>query len=143
MKRAFKIMMIMSLALAVLAILGSLGFWHEASSTPGLSVSVNGRDLDLDFDGLGGFGGFGSLSGLGWILGLGISVVVACVILPLVLLFSIGLPVLIIGMVVAGVVAGVMSVGALLFSPLIVIGLLLWLLLRTRKPAHRSDSIGP
>ena len=140
MKRAFKIMMIMSLALAVLAILGSLGFWHEASSTPGLSVSVNGRDLDLDFDGL---GGFGSLSGLGWILGLGISVVVACVILPLVLLFSIGLPVLIIGMVVAGVVAGVMSVGALLFSPLIVIGLLLWLLLRTRKPAHRSDSIGP
>ena len=135
MKQVFRIMLILSLALAVLAILSGIGLWHEAGSHPGLSVSVNGDDLDLE--------GFGDLHGLGVIAGLGIAALVMCVVVPLVLLFSIGLPLLIVGVVLAAVVISVMSVGALLFSPLIVIGVVLYLLLRTKKPRASRASIAP
>ena len=135
MKRAFRILLILSLALAVLAILSGIGLWHGASSHPGLSVSINGDDLDLH--------GLGDMNGLHAIAGLGIAAVVLCIAVPLLLLFSIGLPVLIIGAVLAAVVVSVMSVGALLFSPLIVIGALLYLLLRPKKPASSRASIAP
>ena len=135
MKQAFRIMFILSLALALLAILSGIGLWHEASSHPGLSVSINGDDLDLD--------GMGGVHWLGLIAGLSIAAVVLCVVVPLVLLFSIGLPLLIVGAVEAAVVVSVMSVGALLFSPLIVIGVVLYLLLRTKKPRPSRASIAP
>ncbi|CAN5321460.1 hypothetical protein BH11PSE10_BH11PSE10_13880 [soil metagenome] len=139
MKQVFRIMVILSLALAVLAILSGIGLWHEAGSHPGLSVSVNGDDLDLE--------GFGDLHGLGVIAGLGIAALVMCVVVPLLLLFSIGLPLLIICAVVLAVLAAVvfsaMSVGALLFSPLIVIGVVLYLLLRSKKPRPSRASIAP
>ena len=135
MKRAFRIMVILSLALAVLAILSGIGLWQEASNHPGLSVSINGDDLDLQ--------GMSDVSWLGVIAGLSIATVVLCLVVPLVLLFSIGLPLLIIGAVLAVVVVSVMSVGALLFSPLIVIGVVLYLLLRTKKPRPSRASIAP
>ena len=135
MKRAFRILLILSLALAVLAILSGIGLWHEASSHPGLSVSINGDDLDLQ--------GMSDVPWLGVIAGLSIAAVVLCVVVPLVLLFSIGLPLLIIGAVLAAVMVSVMSVGALLFSPLIVIGVVLYLLLRTKKPHASRASIAP
>ena len=135
MKQAFRIMFILSLALALLAILSGIGLWHEASSHPGLSVTINGDDVDLE--------GFDGLQGLGVIAGLGIAAVVMCVVVPLVLLFSIGLPLLIVGAVLAAVVVSVMSVGALLFSPLIVVGVVLYLLLRTKKSHASRASISP
>jgi len=135
MRQVFRILAILSLALAVLAILSGIGLWHGASSHPGFSVSINGDDLDLE--------GLGDLNGLGVIAGLGVAAVVMCVVVPLLLLFSIGLPLLIIGAVVAAVVVSVMSVGALLFSPLIVIGVVLYLLLRTKKQRASRASIAP
>ena len=48
MKQAFRILAILSLTLVVLAILSGIGLWHEASSHPGFSVSINGDDLDLE-----------------------------------------------------------------------------------------------
>ena len=135
MKRAFRIIFILSLALAVLAILSGIGLWHEASSHPGLSISVNGDDLAMR--------GLIDLNWLGAIAGLSIAAVVLCVVVPLVLLFSIGLPLLIVGAVLAAVMVTVMSVGALLFSPLIVIGLVLYLLLRTKKPRSSRAGIAP
>jgi len=135
MRQAFRILAILSLALAVLAILSGIGLWHEFSGHPGFSVSINGDDLDLER--------LADLNGLGVILGLGVAALVMCVVVPLLLLFSIGLPLLIIGAVVAAVVVSVMSVGALLFSPLLVIGLLLYLLLRTKKPRAARASIAP
>ena len=135
MKRAFRILLILSLALAVLAILSGIGLWHGASSHPGLSVSINGDNLDLQ--------GMSDVPWLGVIAGLSIAAVVLCVVVPLLLLFSIGLPLLIVGAVLAAVMVSVMSVGALLFSPLIVIGVVLYLLLRTKKPHASRASIAP
>jgi hypothetical protein len=135
MKRAFRILAILSLALAVLAVLSGIGLWHEAGSHHGFNVSINGDDLDLH--------GLSDLSWLGTLAGLGIAAVVLCLVLPLLLLFSIGLPLLFIGGLVAAVLVGAMSVGALLFSPLIVIGVLLYLLLRTKKPRASRASIAP
>jgi len=132
MKQVFRILVILSLALAVLAILSGVGLWHDH---PGFSVSINGDDLDWQ--------GLGDMNWLGAVAGLGIAAVALCIVVPLVLLFSIGLPLLLIGLVVTAVVVSVMSVGALLFSPLIVIGVLLYLLPRTKKPRASRASIAP
>ncbi len=138
MKQAFRILAILSLALVVLAILSGIGLWHEASSHPGFSVSINGDDLDLE-----GLGDLNGLGGLGAIFGLGVAALVMCLVVPLLLLFSIGLPLLIVGAVLAAVVLSVMSIGTLLFSPLIVVGVVLYLLLRTKKPRASRASIAP
>ena len=135
MKQVFRVFVILSLALAALAMLSGIGLWHEAGSHPGLSISINGSDLELH--------GFDDLQGLSLIAGLGGAIVLIAAIVPLVLLFSIGLPLLIAGAVLAAVVLSVMSVGALLFSPLIVIGVVFYLLLRTKKTRASPTSTAP
>jgi hypothetical protein len=102
--------------------------------TPDLSVSVNGEDLDVShFDGP---------SWLGSLIAVGVMGVVALVLgllLPLVLLFALGLPLLIIGVVAAVMLAVVGGVGAIAFSPLILFGLLLlWLIKRSKSKVASS-----
>jgi hypothetical protein len=137
MKRTFKWLFFLSIVLAVLALVSGLGLWHEAlnlnNGHPDISLSINGDDVDLD--------ALSALPWLGALFGLAVTSVVLCIVLPLVVLLGIGLPLLICGALLAAVLVGAMSLGALLFSPLIVIGLLLWLLLRTKKPRASRASI--
>ena len=55
--------------------------------------------------------------------------------MPLVLLLGVALPLLIVGGVLALLVASVLGVGAVLGSPLILLGLLLFVVLRNRRRA--------
>jgi hypothetical protein len=128
MKTVFKVLLAFGLVTMLLASLAGVAIWHEVASSPGLHISINGDELNsADFD-LGDF--------LGMVLGLGIAGVVVLLVVPVVLLFSIGLPLLIVGGVLALLCLLFSGIGAVLFSPLFLFGLLLWLLLR--KPKSRQ-----
>jgi len=141
MKSFAKFTLALSLVLALVAAVSGVWLWQEMLDHPGVSVSINGADLDPDELGLRelGFSHWGELL-LG---GLAVGFVMLFV-LPLVLLLGVGLPLLIVGGVLLGVLgmglAAMFSVGALLGSPFIVLGLLIWLLLRDRraKPQARA-----
>ena len=141
MRTVFRLIAVMVLALFVLSIVGGTALWHEigreiGTGHPGLTVSVNGDDIDVQS--LAGFNGLGGLGGLGAVIGLAIAGLVLCVVvLPLVLLFSIGLPLLIVGAVVVCLLAGVFSVGAVVCSPFVLFVLLMVWLLR-KKPQRRA-----
>ncbi|WP_428502987.1 hypothetical protein [Roseateles sp.] len=141
MKSFAKFTLALSLVLALVAAVSGIWLWQEMLAHPGVSVSINGEDLGLQELGLHefGVGHWGELV-LG---GLAVGFVMVFV-LPFVLLLGVGLPLLIVGGVLLGVLgmglAAMFSVGALLGSPLIVLGLLIWLLLRDRraKPQARA-----
>jgi len=136
MKRAFKVLLLLSLGLALLALIGGLATWQQLAVTPGMTVSINGEHLDLE--GLGD--SFGLLSGLGALIGVFVAGLVLCLIVPLVLLLSLGLPILLLCLMLGGMLLGVFSLGALLFSPLILLVLLLWLVFRPKsKPSPKAN----
>ena len=67
---------------------------------------------------------------------MGVVGLVIGVILPIVLLLGIGLPLLIVGIVIGALVLAACSVGAVVCSPFVLIGLLiLWLVKPRRGPA--------
>ncbi len=126
MKTTFKWLLILSLGLALLGLFAGGALWHEFIAQPDVSISINGEDLD--FDGLQTVPWFGAVFGT---LAAGI---VVCLVIPLVLLFSVGLPILLTVMILGFVAVGLLSLGAMLFSPVIILGLLLWLVLRNKRP---------
>jgi hypothetical protein len=126
MKSFFKWLLILSLGVALLAVLAGGSLLSDLITGPDVSISVNGADLDLD-----------GLSAVPWysvMFGMLVAGVVVCLLLPLVLLFSLGLPLLLLGLTLVFVFIGTIGLGSLLFSPLILLGLLLWLVLRNRRP---------
>ena len=138
MKAIFRGLLILSLGLALLGLMAGGAIWHELVAQPDVSISINGEDMD--FTGLqdlpwfaGVFGDFfgGIFSGVFGILA---AAAVLCLVIPLVLLFSVGLPLLLTVMILGFVAVGVLSLGAMLFSPVIILGLLIWLVLRDRRP---------
>jgi hypothetical protein len=140
MRRVFKLMMLMAVAVLVLSVLGGTALWHQIShevGNSGITVSVNGDDIDVHS--LAGMDGF---SGLGALIGLFVAGLVVCIVLPLVLLFSIGLPLLIVGAVFACLLAGVFSIGAVISSPFVLFVLLIVWLLR-KKPQRRAPRNSP
>jgi hypothetical protein len=122
MKTLFKILFFAAALMAVLAMFGGFALMH--GHHPDMSFVVNGEDLFIDSD-------MGDWLGAG--IGLFIAGVVVCVVVPLVLLLGVALPLLIAGGVLAVVVAGLLGVGAVLTSPLILIGLGLFVVLRNRS----------
>ncbi|MBT9491041.1 MAG: hypothetical protein IV107_01550 [Paucibacter sp.] len=126
MKSFFKWLLILSIGLVLLLMLAGGSLWSELISGPGVSISINGEDLD-----------FGGLSDVPWysaIFGMLVAGVVVCILLPLVLLFSLGLPLLLLGLTLVFVFIGTIGLGSLLFSPLILLVLLLWLIFRNKRP---------
>jgi len=136
MKSFAKIILALSLVLALVAAVSGVWLWQEMLSHPGVSVSINGDDIAL-----------GELASGQWaeLLVGGLLIGVALVfVLPFVLLLGVGLPLLIVGGLLLGVLgtvlAALFSVGALLGSPLILLGLLLWLLLRDRRSKRAAQA---
>lgn len=122
----FKVLIILAIGMALLAVLTGGALWHALSDMPGIHVSINGQEL---FEGSDFFGDSVNPTLAGCLL-IG---VVACIALPLVLLLSVGLPLLVIGLVLGAVLLGALSLGSLLASPVLLMLLLLWLLLRSPK----------
>ncbi|MCV2359343.1 hypothetical protein LNV08_10200 [Paucibacter sp. TC2R-5] len=126
MKTTFRWLLILSLGLALLGLLAGGALWQELMAQPGVSISINGEDLDIE--------GLHAMSGVGAVLGVLATGAVLCLVIPLVLLFSVGLPLLLTVLILGFVAVGLLSLGAMLFSPVIILGLLLWLVLRNKRP---------
>ena len=133
MKTAFKSVLILSLVLGLLGWLAGGLIWQGIAAQPNFSITVNGEALDLQ--------GFAGMPWAGLLFTLLTGGVIVCIVLPLILLFGLGLPLLLLGLVLAFVLLGVFGLGTMLFSPFLVLGLLLWLLLRNKQPKRlKTDS---
>lgn len=130
MRTFFKTVFVLALVSALVMLAFGLGLFALLGDLSDLHIRINGDDLvwsGLDL---------GDVIGAG--IGLLVAAVVVCVVVPLALLLGLGLPLLIFGgLLVAGVMA-VLGIGALLGSPLILIGLVLWLLLRDKPRQPRA-----
>ncbi|CAM4042880.1 hypothetical protein [Roseateles saccharophilus] len=130
MKTLFKILFIGTALMVLAAMFGGFALLHHGG--PDMHIVLNDEELSL------GSGDFGDWLGAG--IGLLVAGVVCAVVLPLVLLLGVALPLLIVGGVVAMVLAGVLGVGAVLGSPLILFGLLLFVVLRNRRRSMSAKS---
>ena len=133
MKTLFKAFLLVGFALVALAVLLGWGAIQVLGDVPGVHLQVNGDEviwsgLDL-FDALG--------AGLGLVITIG----VMCLVVPLLLLLGLGLPLLILGALALAGIAALLGVGAVVGSPLILIGLIVWLLVRDKKP--RAPRVQP
>lgn len=136
MKTFLKISLALTLLLAIAALLAGTALWNEIGAHPDMTLSINGETLPLEH--------FGPLDWAGSLFGMLIAGLVIVIVVPLVLLLGLGLPLLILGLGLAVGVLALFSVGALMLSPLLIVGLLLWLLLRDKKrPAARPASTNP
>jgi len=124
MKTLFKALFVMAALFAVLAVAGGFTLLHGLRDASDVHVVMNGHEMFWDSD-------LGDLIGAG--VGLAIAGVVLCVVVPLALLLGLALPLLIVGGLVAAGVVAVLSVGAVLGSPLILLGLILFLVLRNKR----------
>ncbi|MDM4768091.1 hypothetical protein [Pelomonas sp. SE-A7] len=129
MKRVFQIFAVIALLALVAAVSGGLSLWHHIGSHPDMSISINGDEVLL------GSLDIGDL--VGGIIGLAVAAFVVLIVVPLALLLGIGLPLLIVGGMMAIGVLAVVGIGAVVFSPLLLLVGILWLALR-RKPAKTT-----
>jgi hypothetical protein len=129
MKTLFKILLIGTALMVVLALMGG---WALLTH-PGSDVHLVLGDEEL-------FLGSGFGDWLGASIGLFIAGLVCIVVVPLVLLLGVALPLVIVGGVLALIVAALLGVGAVLGSPLILLGLLLFIVLRNRARANAARS---
>jgi len=132
MKTLFKILFIATAVMVLMAMFGAVfGGWalqhHHGSD---MHIVVNDEELFL------GGSDFGDWIGAS--IGLFIAGVICVVVLPLVLLLGVALPLLIVGGVLTVIVAGLLGVGAVLGSPVILLGLLLFVVLRNRRRANAA-----
>lgn len=135
MKTLFKILFIATALMVLLAMFGAMfGGWALLHHHGGPDMHIVLDDGEF-FLGGGGIGDW-----LGASIGLFVAGVVCVVVLPLVLLLGVALPLLIVGGVLALVVASLLGVGAVLGSPLILLGLLLFVVLRNRSRANAARS---
>ncbi len=128
MKTAFKILFAVTALMVLLALLAGATLLTQDFTD--MHVVINDEEVFLS--------GVGDWLGAG--LGLLISGVVCLIVVPLVLLLGVALPLLIVGGVVAAVIAMVLGVGAVLGSPLILLALLLFVVLRNRSRANAARS---
>jgi hypothetical protein len=126
MRTTFKWLLILSLGLALLGLFAGGALWHTLIAQPDVSISINGEDLDFE--------GLHSVPWFGVVFGMLAAGAVVCLVIPLVLLFSVGLPLLLTLAILAAVAVGLLSLGAMLFSPLILLVLLLLIVLRKKRP---------
>jgi hypothetical protein len=128
MKTLFKIVIAITALMLLLAMLGGVALLTHHDSD--MHIVLNDEEMFL--------GGFGDW--VGATIGLFVAGLVCLVVVPLVVLLGVALPLLIVGGVVALVVASLLGVGAVLGSPLILLGLLLFVVLRNRSRANAAKS---
>ena len=86
MRTLFKAFFILAVGLVLLSVIGGFSVMHHVFSEPGVHIVVNGDEwTDPD---VGDF--------IGALIGLGVTGLVLFIVLPLVLLFAVGLPLLIV-----------------------------------------------
>ncbi|MFY7864875.1 hypothetical protein [Roseateles sp.] len=140
MKNAFKWLLIAGAVMAMLALWSGFALWHgvqEFLMEPGVSFSINGESIDIE-----GLREWGAAPWYEVLFGMLVAGLVVCLVLPLVLVFSIGLPILLTVLILGGLAVGLLSLGGLLFSPLIVVALLLWLVFRNKRRASPGATQG-
>ncbi|RZL32035.1 MAG: hypothetical protein EOP35_20770 [Rubrivivax sp.] len=130
MKTLFKILFIGTALMVLLAMIGGFTLLNHHGSD--MHVVLDDGEFFL------GGSDFGDW--LGASIGLFVAGVVCVVVLPLVLVLLLGvaLPLLIVGGVLTVVVGSLLGVGALLGSPMILLGLLLFVVLRNRRRANAA-----
>ena len=131
MKTLFKILFIGTALMVLVAMFGGFALLHHHGSD--MHIVLN--DEDLFFGAGDDFGGW-----LGASIGLFIAGVVCLLVVPLVLLLGVALPLLIVCGVLAVVLAALLGAGAVLGSPLILLGLLLFVVLRNRNRAMKASA---
>ncbi|WP_431049768.1 hypothetical protein [Roseateles sp. L2-2] len=133
MKTLFKTFLVLGVILVGGALLLGWGMVHLLGDVPGVHLTVDGEEVILS--------GMGLADAFGAGIGLIVALVVLCLVVPLVLLLGLGLPLLILGAVALVALAALASVGAVVGSPLLVIGLVVWLLVRDKpRKAPRAQS---
>ncbi len=128
MKTLFKILFIGTALMILAAMFGGFALLNHHGSD--MHITMGGDEL---FIGSGDFGDW-----VGATLGLFIAGLVLCLVVPLVLLLGVALPLVICAFVVGVVLVAVLGVGAVLGSPLILLGLLFFVVLRNRNRAARA-----
>ncbi len=129
MKTLFKILFVGTALMMLAALLGGYALLNHHGAD--MHIVVNDDELVL---------GSGIGDWLGASAGLLVAGVVCLVVVPLVLLLGVALPLLIVGGVVAVMLAALLSAGAVLGSPLILLGLLLFVVLRNRNRAMKASA---
>ena len=136
MKTLFKTFLVLGFLLVAGALLLGWGLIHVLGDVPGVHLSVDGEEVLLS--------GMGLADAFGAGIGLVIAFVVLCLGVPLVLLLGLGLPLLILGAIALVALAALASVGAVVGSPLLLIGLVVWLLVRDKpRKARRGQTDQP
>lgn len=130
MKTLFKILFIGTALMVLAAMFGGFALLNHHG--PDMHIVLDDGEFFL------GGSDFGDW--LGAVIGLFVAGIVCVVVLPLVLLLGVALPLLIVGGVVALVLVSLLGVGAVLGSPLILLGLLLFVVLRNRSRANAARS---
>lgn len=131
MRTLFKAFFILAVGVVLLSVIGGFSLAHHVFSEPGVHIVVSGDEWS-DPD-VGDF--------IGAVVGLGVTGLVLFIVLPLVLLFAVGLPLLIVGGVIGFLVLVFCGLGAVVFSPALLVILVLWLLLR--RPRARVTAPAP
>ncbi|WP_377158255.1 hypothetical protein ACFJIX_05290 [Roseateles sp. UC29_93] len=124
MKTLFKTLLVLGFVLVAGALLLGWGVIHLLGDVPGVHLTVDGEEVILS--------GMGIADAFGAGLGLIIAIVVMCLVVPLVLLLGLGLPLLILGGLALVALAALAGVGAVVGSPLLLIGLVVWLIVRDK-----------
>ena len=134
MKTLFKILFIATALMVLMAMFGAtFGGWAL--------LNHHGSDMHIVMDdGEFFLGGSDFGDWLGASIGLFVAGIICVLVVPLVVLLGVALPLLIVGGVMAVVVVSLLGVGAVLGSPLILLGLLLFVVLRNRSRANAARS---
>ncbi|UXH78846.1 hypothetical protein [Roseateles amylovorans] len=130
MKTLFKTLLILGLVMVLASLALGIAAIGLLGDLPGVHLNINGEEVlwhSLDL---------GEALGAG--LGLVIAIGALCLVLPLVLLLGVGLPLLLMLAVLALGAAAVLGLGAVLGSPLLVVGVIIWLLVRDRRPRRAA-----
>jgi hypothetical protein len=132
MKTLFKILFIGVALMTLLGLFGGFALLHHGG--PDMHIVVNDEELFFGND-------LGDWLGAG--IGLLVAGVVCVIVVPLALLLGVALPLLIIGAVILLPLLALLGVGALLGSPLILLGLLLYFVLRNRRRSMDAAKSAP
>jgi hypothetical protein len=131
MKTLFKILFIGTALIVLMAMFGGFALLHHHGG-PDMHIVLDDGEFFLGGSDVGDW--------LGATIGLFVAGIICVIVVPLVLLLGVALPLLIVGGVLALVVASLLGVGAVLGSPLILLGLLLFVIMRNRRRANAARS---
>ncbi|KQV53124.1 hypothetical protein ASC95_10185 [Pelomonas sp. Root1217] len=131
MKTLFKILFIGTALMVLMAMFGGFALLHHHGG-PDMHIVLDDGEFFLGGSDVGDW--------LGATIGLFVAGIICVIVVPLVLLLGVALPLLIVGGVLALVVASLLGVGAVLGSPLILLGLLLFVVMRNRRRANAARS---